>query len=307
MSIQEIANFLVEWEYNEDTYLDVTYAALSLFKKDKDCLYAYANSYSPFITHLLEVYEKRQEYSPDKYLIHAGNATVDCGLGYSKDYGIIKENMTVPTSVTEAISSIQQCLKLIRLKGVKYFQYPTEALNGLAEYYAEVYYAYLIKYAKERNTKDIVLNVSAYRDLISNDTVSFIATNWLPNQATGDVYGTVSRIVPCSQIMSEVVDFINKKPETTTEYGIARNTIKVLSIGAKLTERKNQEHVVRLLQVAVDWESAADTEKCAAYMLQVLNDFCAELPFSGDDCCIYRNILKEAREGLPYRYTGLRA
>lgn len=173
--------------------------------------------------------------------------------------------------------------------------------------YAEVYYAYLIKYAKERNTKDIVLNVSAYRDLISNDTVSFIAANWLPNQATGDVYGTVSRIVPCSQIISEVVDFINKKPEKTTEYDIARNTIKVLSIGAKLTERKYQEHVVRLLQVAADWESAADTEKCAAYMLQVLNDFCAELPFSGDDCCIYRNILKEAREGLPYRYTGLRA
>ena len=52
---------------------------------------------------------------------------------------------------------------------------------------------------------------------------------------------------------------------------------------------------------------AADTEKCAAYMLQVLNDFCAELPFSGDDCCIYRNILKEAREWLPYRYVGLRA
>lgn len=173
--------------------------------------------------------------------------------------------------------------------------------------YAEVYYAYLIKYAKERNTKDIVLNVSAYRDLISNDTVSFVATNWLPNQATSENYGTVSKIVPCSQIMSEVVDFINKKPEKTTEYDIARNTIKVLSIGAKLTERKYQEHVVRLLQVAADWESAADTEKCAAYMLQVLNDFCADLPFSGDDCCIYRNILKEAREGLPYRYTGLRA
>lgn len=51
----------------------------------------------------------------------AGNATVDCGLGYSKDYGIIKEELAVPTSVTEAISSIQQCLKLIRLKGVKYF------------------------------------------------------------------------------------------------------------------------------------------------------------------------------------------
>lgn len=116
MSIQEIANFLVEWEYNEDSYLDITYAALSLFKQDKDCLYAYANSYSPFITHLLEVYEKRQEYSPDKYLIHAGNATVDCGLGYSKDYGIIKEELTVPTSVTEAISSIQQCLELIRLR-----------------------------------------------------------------------------------------------------------------------------------------------------------------------------------------------
>lgn len=76
MSIQEIANFLVEWEYNEDSYLDITYAALSLFKQDKDCLYAYANSYGPFITHLLEVYEKRQEYSPDKYLIHAGNARV---------------------------------------------------------------------------------------------------------------------------------------------------------------------------------------------------------------------------------------
>ena len=162
--------------------------------------------------------------------------------------------------------------------------------------YAEVYYAYLIKYAKERNTKDIVLNVSAYRDLISNDTVSFIATNWLPNQATGDVYGTVSRIVPCSQIMSEVVDFINKKPEKTTEYDIARNTIKVLSIGAKLTERKYQEHVVRLLQVAADWESAADTEKCTAYMLQVLNDFCAELPSSGENCYIYRSILKEVYE-----------
>lgn len=173
--------------------------------------------------------------------------------------------------------------------------------------FAEVYYAYLTKYAKQRNTKDIALNTSAYRDLISNDTVSFIAANWLPNQATGDVYGTVSRIVPCSQIMSEVVDFINKKPEKTTEYDIARNTIKVLSIGAKLTERKYQEHVVRLLQVAADWESAADTEKCVAYMLQVLNDFCTELPFSGDDCCIYRNILEEAREGLPYRYTGLRA
>lgn len=83
--------------------------------------------------------------------------------------------------------------------------------------YAEVYYAYLIKYAKERNTKDIVLNVSAYRDLISNDTVSFIATNWLPNQATGESYGTVSKIVPCSQIMSEVVDFINKRSEKVTE------------------------------------------------------------------------------------------
>lgn len=65
--------------------------------------------------------------------------------------------------------------------------------------------------------------------------------------------------------------------------------------GAKLTKREYQNHVVRLLRAAADWESAADTEKCVAYMLQVLNDFCAELPFSGDDCCIYRNILKEAR------------
>ena len=70
-------------------------------------------------------------------MIHAGNATLDCGLGYSEDHSMIKENMTVPTSVAEAISLIQQCLKLIRLKGVKYFQYPTEALNGLAEYYAD--------------------------------------------------------------------------------------------------------------------------------------------------------------------------
>lgn len=80
MSIQEIVNFLVDCEYNEDTCLDVTYAALSLFKRDKDCLYAYANSYGPFITHLLEVYGKRLEYSPDKYLIYSGNATLDCGL-----------------------------------------------------------------------------------------------------------------------------------------------------------------------------------------------------------------------------------
>lgn len=173
--------------------------------------------------------------------------------------------------------------------------------------YAEVYYTYLIKYAKERNTKDIVLNVSAYRDLISNDTVSFVATNWLPNQATGENYGTVSKVVPCSQIMSEVVDFINKRSEKVTEYDIAKNTIKVLSIGAKLTKREYQNHVVILLRAAADWESAADTEKCAAYMLQVLNDFCAELPSSGENCYIYRNILEEAREGLPYRYIGLRA
>lgn len=137
MSIQEIVNFLVDCEYNEDTYLDVTYAALSLFKKDKDCLYAYANSYGPFITHLLEVYGKKQEYSPAKYLIQTRDATVDCGLGYSKDYSIIKEELATPTNITEAISLIQHCLKLIRLKGVKYFQYPTEALNGLAEYYAD--------------------------------------------------------------------------------------------------------------------------------------------------------------------------
>lgn len=162
--------------------------------------------------------------------------------------------------------------------------------------FAEVYYAYLVKYAKQRNTKDIALNTSAYRDLISNDTVSFIAANWLPNQATGDMYGTVSRIVPCSQIMSEVVDFINKKPEKTTEYDIARNTIKVLSIGAKLTERKYQEHVVRLLQVAADWESIDNTGECEVYMLQVLNDFCAELPPSGENCYIYRSILKEVYE-----------
>lgn len=173
--------------------------------------------------------------------------------------------------------------------------------------YAEVYYTYLIKYAKERNTKDIVLNVSAYRDLISNDTVSFVATNWLPNQATGENYGTVSKVVPCSQIMSEVVDFINKRSEKVTEYDIDKNTIKVLSIGAKLTKREYQNHVVILLRAAADWESAADTEKCAAYMLQVLNDFCAELPSSGENCYIYRNILEEAREGLPYRYIGLRA
>lgn len=51
----------------------------------------------------------------------------------------------------------------------------------------------------------------------------------------------------------------------------------------------------------------AVNEKCAAYMLQVLNDFCAELPSSGENCYIYRNILEEAREGLPYRYIGLRA
>lgn len=162
--------------------------------------------------------------------------------------------------------------------------------------YAEVYYVYLIKYAKERNTKDIVLNVSAYRDLISNDTVSFVATNWLPNQATGENYGTVSKVVPCSQIMSEVVDFINKRSEKVTEYDIAKNTIKVLSIGAKLTKREYQNHVVRLLRAAADWESAADTEKCAAYMLQVLNDFCAELPSSGENCYIYRSILKEVYE-----------
>ena len=100
--------------------------------------------------------------------------------------------------------------------------------------YAEVYYAYLIKYAKERNTKDIVLNVSAYRDLISNDTVSFVATNWLPNQATGENYGTVSKVAPCSQIMSEVVDFISKRSEKVTEYDIAKNTIKVLASALSL-------------------------------------------------------------------------
>lgn len=171
---------------------------------------------------------------------------------------------------------------------------------------AEVYYAYLIKYAKERNTKDIALNTSAYRDLISNDTVSFVATNWLPNQATGENYGTVSKVAPCSQIMSEVVDFISKRSEKVTEYDIAKNTIKVLSIGAKLTKREYRNHVVRLLRAAADWESAADTEKCAAYMLQVLNDFCAELPFSSENCCIYRSILKDVREWLPYRYAGLR-
>lgn len=380
MSIQEIANFLVEWEYNEDSYLDITYAALSLFKQDKDCLYAYANSYGPFITHLLEVYEKRQEYSPDKYLIHAGNATVDCGLGYSKDYGIIKEellrtlvgkNITpeieskltemetyvdeigrnvyiiyfrdVVETICKAVSemdyyywrmrvwSIDKLIEdsvehaegksttnamketasaMIELlpaskyckkdfyRGTKYtylsnLYYLTRAFVKEYEpeliYYvkdkwetilgsevcrvvdidncglgrlrdtikkralkrsdniyanweqfckcAEVYYAYLIKYAKERNTKDIVLNVSAYRDLISNETVSFVATNWLPNQATGENYGTVSKIVPCSQIMSEVVDFINKRSEKVTEYDIAKNTIKVLSISAKLTKR----------------------------------------------------------------------
>lgn len=137
--------------------------------------------------------------------------------------------------------------------------------------------------------------------------MSFIATNWLPNQATGESYGTVSKIVPCSQIMSEVVDFINKRSEKVTEYDIAKNTIKVLSIGAKLTERKYQEHVVRLLRAAADSQSAAATEKCAAYMLQVLNDFCAELPFSSENCCIYRSILKDVREWLPYRYAGLRA
>lgn len=162
--------------------------------------------------------------------------------------------------------------------------------------FAEVYYAYLVKYAEQRNTKDIALNTSAYRDLISNDTVSFVATNWLPNQATGENYGTVSKVVPCSQIMSEVVDFINKRSEKVTEYDIARNTIKVLSIGAKLTKREYQNHVVRLLRAAADWESAADTEKCAAYMLQVLNDFCAELPSSGENCYIYRSILKEVYE-----------
>lgn len=137
MSIQEIVNFLVDCEYNEDTYLDVTYAALSLFKKDKDCLYAYANSYGPFITHLLEVYGKKQEYSPAKYLIQTGDATVDCGLGYNEDYRIIKEELAVPTSVVEALSLIQHCLKLIRLKNVKLYQYPVEALGGLAEYYVD--------------------------------------------------------------------------------------------------------------------------------------------------------------------------
>lgn len=68
---------------------------------------------------------------------------------------------------------------------------------GLCKY-AEVYYAYLTKYAKERNTKDIVLNVSAYRDLISNDTVS--------------------KVVPCSQIMSEVVDFISNRIRHSQKY-----------------------------------------------------------------------------------------
>lgn len=137
MSIQEIVNFLVDCEYNEDTYLDVTYAALSLFKKDKDCLYAYANSYGPFITHLLEVYGKKQEYSPAKYLIQTSDATVDCGLGYSKDYRIIKEELATPTNITEAISLIQHCLRLIRLKNVKLFPYPVEALKVLAEYYVD--------------------------------------------------------------------------------------------------------------------------------------------------------------------------
>lgn len=107
--------------------------------------------------------------------------------------------------------------------------------------------------------------------------------------------------------METYVDFINKRSEKVTEYDIAKNTIKVLSIGAKLTKREYQNHVVILLRAAADWESAADTEKCAAYMLQVLNDFCAELPSSGENCYIYRNILEEAREGLPYRYIGLRA
>lgn len=480
MYIQEIVNFLVDCEYNEDTCLDVTYAALSLFKKDKDCLYEYANSYGPFITHLLEVYGKRLEYSPDKYLIYSGNAALDCGLvDISSSYRtthkirrftvlntcmrdiivytwrqteyaykvpellrtLVGKNITpeieskltemetyvdeigrnvyiiyfrdVVETVCKAVSEMDYYYWRMRVRsidkliedsvehaegksttnamketasamiellpaskyckkdfygGTKYTylsnlyyltrefakHYEPELIyyvkdkwetilgseicrvvdidncglgrlrdtikkrvlkrsdNIYANWvqfckYAEVYYAYLVKYAKERNTKDIVLNVSAYKDLISNDTVSFIAANWLPNQATGDVYGTVSRIVPCSQIMSEVVDFINKRSEKVTEYDIAKNTIKVLSIGAKLTKREYQNHVVRLLRAAADWESAADTEKCAAYMLQVLNDFCAELPFSGDDCCIYRNILKEAREGLPYRYTGLRA
>lgn len=115
-----------------------------------------------------------------------------------------------------------------------------------------------------------------------------INTDSSEDHLLGENYGTVSKVAPCSQIMSEVVDFISKRSEKVTEYDIAKNTIKVLSIGAKLTKREYQNHAVRLLRAAADWESVAATEKCAAYMLQVLNDFCAELPFSGDDCCIYR-------------------
>ena len=39
----------------------------------------------------------------------------------------------------------------------------------------------------------------------------------------------MSKIVPCSQIMSEVVDFINKRSEKVTEYDIAKTPLKYLA------------------------------------------------------------------------------
>lgn len=180
------------------------------------------------------------------------DACYKCNLGYEiqcSKYGALgTETCKVFDMNTCSLYKLKQAVKRRALKA------DTEIFENWKKYcyWAQVYYAYLVKYAKEYNNDDIQLSITGYSDLVSNDMVSFVAAKWLPAQSVPVGTGKVDEYVPCSQVLDEVACFIKKVNENTTEYEIAYHTVRLLGIAAKFTLEDSRNKVLELLQTTSD-------------------------------------------------------
>lgn len=217
-----------------------------------------------------------------------------CNLGYEircrKDTILGTETCKVLDMDTCSLYKLKQAVKRRALKA------DTDIFDNWKGfcYWAQSYYAYLVKYAKEYNDDDIQLNVTGYSDLVSNDTVSFVAAKWLPHQRVPAGDGKVDEYVPCSQVLDEITCFIGKVDEDTTEYEIAYYTVRLLGLAAKFTLEDSRNKVLKLLQTTSGWTSSENTAECIKLMLEVMKCYISELHAAGKDAYPYYSIVEEA-------------
>lgn len=136
----------------------------------------------------------------------------------------------------------------------------------------------LINKVKESGSDNTVLAESGLADLVSNTTVSEIASSFIPGVRVkpANQRKATYRKVGAADMVFSMVERIDKLHEGVSSKYVENLASDILSLGVYLERDTSRDKFIRYAEAAVNYSSKSDINKYAHLATQVVKAYCAE-------------------------------